>query len=156
MLCTKWLMSLFAVRYSLSLSKTEVKKKKKKMYELITRRRKNKTPSVCFWCCSECFHIKPTLVPVFVLPDLWDDLQHGAVLRDPQQPGVLKRQTSGPLAMKEGRARSPRLILFLSFYKQEPSRILLAGFSQLRQRKPSSIWAFEPHCRWIFVSHRCC
>lgn len=96
---------------------------------------KNKQPqclkaSLLIWCRCGCFHIKPTLIPVFVLPDLWDDLHHGAVLRDPQQPGVLKRL----LAMKEGRAGSPRLILFLSFHKQELSRILLAGFSQLFEK----------------------
>lgn len=37
----------------------------------------------------------PIPTAAFVLTDLWDDLQHGAVLRDPQQPGLLKVQSAG-------------------------------------------------------------
>lgn len=62
----------------------------------------------------------------FCAPDLRDDLQHGAVLWNPQQPGLLEVQPG----LKDELAAAFLVLLFAFwFLKQELSLILLAGCS---------------------------
>lgn len=72
---------------------------------------------------------------LFRVTDLRDDLQYGAVLRDPQQPGLLEVQTAVLAAMKDELAAAFSLSPFcVRFLKQELSLILLAGCSQLFEK----------------------
>lgn len=78
--------------------------KKILMYKWIMWRRKKHTH-----CVQKPYHkfgaalsVSITTNTCLCLPDLWDDLQHGTVLRDPQQPCILKHQTTVPTC-DEGR-----------------------------------------------------
>lgn len=74
-----------------------------------------------------------TPTPLFCASDLRDDLQHCAVLWDPQQPGLLEVQTAVQAAAKDGPAAAlgPLRSCFL---QQEPPLLLLAGCSHLFEK----------------------
>lgn len=71
-----------------------------------------------------------TATLLLCVADLRDDFQHGAVLRDPQQPGLLEVQTA---ALKEelAAALTPGSSWVL---QQERALVLLAGCSQLFEK----------------------
>lgn len=72
--------------------------------------------------------------PLLCVTDLRDDLQYGAVLRDPQQPGLLEVQTAVLPAMKDELAAVFSLLFAFGFFSRNLPLILLAGCSQLFEK----------------------